>query len=203
MTRALVVAALALAACTRSATPNFYTLSSTATPDGLPPTALAVAVGPVSLPASVDRPQLVVRRGPNQVELQEFDRWAAPLDEAIARAVAGDLSVLLGTPRVAATPLAGFDPAYRVRIAIERFDAVPGEGVHVEALWVVEPAASRTPVAGRTAAQEPVQSPALAAVAAAQSRALAVVSADIAAAIRASARADGAQRREPPPARIR
>jgi len=59
----------------------------------------------------------------------------------------------------------------------------------VEALWVVEPAAARKPISGRTSAHEPMQGADLDAVAAAQSRALAVVSADVAAAIRASARA--------------
>ena len=43
---------------------------------------------------------MVVQVAPNQVELLEFDRWASPLGEAISRTVAGDLSALLGTPRV-------------------------------------------------------------------------------------------------------
>lgn len=191
MTRLLLVAALsafAAAGCGSSMPARFYTLSATATADGLPATALSVVVGPVTLPATVDRPQLVVQDGPNRVTFEEFDRWAAPLDDGIARAVAGNLAVLLGTPQVAATPLPGFEAAYRVRIAVERFDAVPGSSVTVEALWVVEPTSSRRPVSGRTVTSEPVQGTDLTAVAAAQSRALAAVSADIASAIRASAR---------------
>lgn len=192
MTRLLFVAALsafAAAGCGSSMPARLYTLSATATADGLPATTLSVVVGPVTLPATVDRPQLVVQDGPNRVTFEEFDRWAAPLDDGIARAVAGNLAVLLGTPRVAATSLPGFEPAYRVRIAVERFDAVPGSTVTVEALWVVEPVTSspRT-VSGRTVTSEPVQGLDLTAVAAAQSRALAAVSADVAAAIRASAR---------------
>ena len=63
---------------------------------------------------------------PNRVTVDEFNRWAAPLDESIARTVAGDLAVLLGTPRVATGPLANFEPAYRVTIDVQRFDSIPG-----------------------------------------------------------------------------
>ena len=66
-------------------------------------------VGPVSIPAEVDRPQFTVQVAPNRVAIDEFNRWAAPLNENIARVVAGDLAALLGTPRVAACPLANFD----------------------------------------------------------------------------------------------
>ena len=75
----------------------------------------AVMVGPVSIPAAVDQPQFVVQVASNRVEIDEFNRWDAPLNDSIARAVAGDLTVLLGTPNVAAAPFANFDPAYRSR----------------------------------------------------------------------------------------
>src|SRR5262249_4912774 len=106
-----LAAAAATAGCGTTAPSRFYTLDSTATPGGGPPLRAAVAVGPVSIPASVDRPQFVVQVAPNRVELDEFNRWAAPLGDAIAGAVAGDLAALLGTPDVSAGPLA-VDPAY-------------------------------------------------------------------------------------------
>jgi uncharacterized lipoprotein YmbA len=48
-------------------------------------------VGPVSVPASVDQPEFVVQVAPNRVEVDEFNRWATPLNDAIAQVVAGDL----------------------------------------------------------------------------------------------------------------
>ena len=63
---------------------------------------------------------------PNRVDVDEFNRWAAPLNDSIARVVAGDLAVLLGTPRVATAPLANFNPAYRVTIDVQRFESVHG-----------------------------------------------------------------------------
>ena len=63
----------------RSAISRFYTLDSTATPDAGPLASYGVIVGPVSVPASVDRPEFVVQVAPNRVEVDEFNRWAAPL----------------------------------------------------------------------------------------------------------------------------
>src|SRR5207247_10498405 len=91
--------------CGPSATARFYTLNSTATAQGAPATSYAVAVGPVSIPGAVDRPQSVVQVTQNRIVIEEFNRWAAPLDEGIARVVAGDLTVLLGTSQVTTVPL--------------------------------------------------------------------------------------------------
>jgi uncharacterized protein len=78
-----------------------------------------------------------------RVDIDEFNRWAAPLNDSIARAVAGDLAVLLGTPGVAVAPLANFKPAYRVTINVQRFDSIQGEAVFVEAVWAVHKTAGR------------------------------------------------------------
>ncbi|MGH7788751.1 MAG: PqiC family protein, partial [Candidatus Binatia bacterium] len=167
----------------------FYTLSATATSDGAPAATYAVIVGPVSVPASVDRPEFVVEVAPNRVELDEFNRWAAPLNDGIARAVAGNLSVLLGTPDVATAGLANFKPAFRVTIAVQRFDSTPGQGVVLDAAWVVKQTAGDGSFSGRTVAREAVADTSYDALAAAHSRALATLSGEIAAAIRSAASA--------------
>ena len=131
----LALVAAAGAGCRASAPARFYTLDSTATAEGAPPASYAVAVGPVSVPPMVDRPQFVVQVAPNRIALEEFNRWAAPLDDNIARAVAGNLAILLGTPRVATGPLVpNLGPAYRVAIDVQRFESVPGETVLVDAV---------------------------------------------------------------------
>ena len=143
-------------------------------------------VGPVSIPASVDRPEFVVQVAPNRVEIDEFNRWAAPLDQGIASVVAQDLAVLLGTPQVATAPLANFSPDYRVTINVQRFDSIRAEAVIVDAVWAVQKTGSGPARSGRTVAREAVQDGGFDALAAAHSRALATVAADIAAAIRAT-----------------
>jgi uncharacterized protein len=183
--RQLVIAlvAIAVAGCGASATPRFYRLDSSATPNGTAAVQTAVIVEPVSVPASVDRPEFVVQVAPNQVEIEEFNRWDAPLGDSIAGAVAGDLSVLLATPNVATAPLANFNPAYTVTINVQRFESVNGETALVDAVWVVHSAAGTTR-SGRTIAREAPQDNDFGALALAHSRALTKLSQDIAAAIR-------------------
>ena len=188
ITQLILIALVAAAAAGCSTTPaRFYSLASTATADGTPATSAAVMVGPVTIPASVDQPGLVVQVAPNRVEVDEFNRWVAPLNDAIARAVASDLVVLLGTPEVATAQLANFTPDYRVTIDIQRFESIQGDAALVEAVWTVRKTAGGETRSGRTVAREPVQGQGFDALAAAHSRAIAKLSADIAAAIRAEA----------------
>jgi uncharacterized protein len=123
----LAIALVALTGCA-SAPSKFYSLSSTSTPSGALPANIAVLVGPISIPAAVDRPQFVVQDGTNKVDIEEFNRWSAPLNDSIAKVVARDLSALLGTPDVATAPLANFNAAYRVTIDVQRFDSIRGQG---------------------------------------------------------------------------
>jgi uncharacterized protein len=185
------IAIVILAACGCSTTPaRFYTLDSTSTARGAP-AHTAVMVGPVTVPASVDQPEFVVQVASNRVELDEFNRWAAPLSDSIARAVAGDLAVLLGTPDVATAPMANFTPAYWVTINVQRFESTRGEGTLFEAVWAVRETPAGAIRLGRTVAHETVTADGFDALAAAHSRALAQMSDDIAAAIRAEAEQKG------------
>jgi uncharacterized lipoprotein YmbA len=176
----------AVAGCS-TAPSRFYSLSSTATADGTPATPSTVMVGPVTIPASVDQPEFVVQVAANRVQVDEFNRWVSPLNDAIARAVAGDLVVLLGTPDVASAQLANFTPDYRVTIDVQRFESVQGQAATLEAVWTVRKTAGGQTRSGRTVAREPVQGQGFDALAAAHSQALAKMSGDIAAAIRAEA----------------
>jgi uncharacterized protein len=184
---AFVVATLT--GCGTSAQPKFYSLSTTATAGAAPSVPMAILVGPVSVPAAVDRPQFVVQKASNRVDIDEFNRWSAPLGESIARVVAGDLSVQLGTPNVATAPLANFNPDYQVTMNVQRFDTVQGQGAIVEVVWVARKTVGGETRTGRAVANETVQGQGYEALAAAHSRALAQVSAEIADAIRAEASA--------------
>ena len=182
----IALVALFAMGCGTTAPSRFYTLDSTAAGDAAPPARYGVIVGPVSIPASVDRPQFVVQIAPNRVDVDEFNRWAAPLGDSIASVVAGNLVVLLGTPQVATGSLANFNPDYRVTINVQRFESVRAESAILDALWTVQRIGGGPAHSGRTVAREAVQGEGFDALAAAHSRALATMSADIAAAIRAA-----------------
>src|SRR5262245_24626360 len=164
---------------------RFYTLSAGAAP-ATTPSNLSVAVGPVSIPAIVDRPQIVVTTGPNQVRVEEFNRWAAPLQNGIARVVAENLVAMLGTPRVTlSSQVLSSEADYRAAIEVQSFESAPGEAAILDAVWTVRRAKDGKAQPGRTTVREPVQEKGYDALAAAHSRALARLSRDIADAVRA------------------
>jgi uncharacterized lipoprotein YmbA len=181
---ACVLAAF-LAGCASSPPSRFYTLSPASAPAGVPQANYSVSVGPVLVPAVVDRPQIVVRTGPNTVLIDQFDRWASPLQDDIGRVVAENLIAMLGTTRITLFPKSAADDAsYRAAIDILRFDSEPGKAATLDALWKVS-SANQGPVRqGRTTVDEPVQGGDCDALVAAHSRALGRLSAEIAAAIR-------------------
>jgi uncharacterized protein len=191
LTRLCAIAAL-VAGC--SSTPShFYTLNRVEAPPTSPaakPSELSVVVGPVSIPAIVDQPQIVISTGPNQVTMDEFNRWASPLQNNISRVVAENLVVMLGTPRVSLFQQSlNADAAYRVAIEVQTFESAPGEAATLNAVWVVRRTADGKAETGRTTVREPAQDKSVDAIAAAHSRALARMSQDIAEAIRALDRA--------------
>jgi len=183
--------ALAILAAGCGATPEsrFYTLRASTAPAATS-SQLSVAVGPVSVPAMVDRPQIVVSTGGNQVRLDEFNRWAAPLQSNISRVVADNLMGLLGTSRVSLFPQAlSADADYRAVIEVQSFDSAPGEAATLDSTWTVRRMKDGKTSAGRTVAREAVQAKDYDALAAAHSRAVARLSRDIADAVRALAAA--------------
>jgi uncharacterized protein len=178
------LAALA-AGCGSTPPSRFYTLSGTAT-SAAAPSNLSVAVGPVTIPGAVDRPQMVVNMGANQVELDEFNRWAAPLQNNISRVVAVNLGALLGASRVTLFPqMLSADADFRVAIEVQRFESSPGEAAVLDAVWTLRRAKDGKSDTGRTTVRETVQDKSYDALVAAHSRAVARMSQDIAAAVRA------------------
>jgi len=170
---------------------DFYTLNSTAKPVGTRADT-SVSVGPVSVPAAVDRPQIVVRLEPNRVAIDEFHRWASPLQDAIARVVAENLSAMLGTPHVTVfSQPTGAGARYRVLVDVLRFESAPGEAATLDAVWTVRSTKDGTTRSGRTTVSEPVPDREYATLAAAHSRALGRLSADLAGAIQGLSPAGG------------
>ena len=173
------------AGCGSTPPSRFYTLSAANAP-ATTPSKLSVAVGPVSVPAVVDRPQIVVTTGPNQVRLEEFNRWASPLQNNIARVVAENLVSMLGTPRVTlSSQTLSVDADYRAVIEVQGFQSSLGEAASLDAVWTVGRTKDGKAETGRTTVREAVQEKNYDALAAAHSRALARLSRDIADAVRA------------------
>ena len=174
-----------LTACATSPATRFYTLTATAAPAATPST-LVVAVGPVTVPATVDRPEIVVSAGRNELIPNDFHRWASPLQDNFSRVIAEDLGLILGSPRVGRFPPAlGVDADYRVFVDVRSFNSTLGEAAAIDAMWTVRRMKDKKTQSGRTVARESTADGSYQALAAAHSQAAAKMSRDIADAIAA------------------
>ena len=190
---AIAAAALSLlAACSSTPATRFYALEAVAAsqPSAAAPRAgqapATVAVRTIAVPAAVDRPQFVVRAGDARVNLDEFNRWAGPLRDEIARVVAGNLAAELGAPVITVSSALPAASDLTVLLDVQRFDAKTDEGVEVDIVWIVRRAAEETPGrSGRSAVREPIGGEGYAALVGAYNRALARASREIAAVVRA------------------
>lgn len=146
-----------------------------------------MVIGPVTIPDTVDRPQIVTRVGDNEVAVNEFARWAQPLKGDIARVIAADLAALLNSQQISVSD-GWYDPQtiWRVRLDVVRFESAPGRDVTIDVQWAVRPPGKARPVMGRTVAQEVISGSGFESIVEADDRALASVSRDIAAAVQAS-----------------
>jgi len=177
-----------LAGCASAPKEQFYTLSNGAADRAsLPAGDYAVAVGPVYVPEVVDRPHLVLRVRGSEVRISEQVRWAEPLKEGIARAVATNLARDLQNGRVSprATPGAG-EADYRVIVDVQHFDSVLGKAATIEVMWTVRRVKDGEVRTGRMTAREAVADNSYEELVAAHARALADVSRSIAETIRSS-----------------
>ncbi len=187
----VLCALIAAAGCGSTPPSRFYTLSATARPTAMS-SSVSVSVGPVSVPAVVDRPEIVVRTGPNEVWLDEFNRWASPLEDSFGRVVAENLVGMLGTPHVTVFPQTdAVNADYRVAIQVQTFQSAPGEAATLDAVWTVRRSKDAKAQTGRTSIRETTQGKGYDALAAAHSRAVAQLSRAIADAVLALERDAG------------
>lgn len=164
----------------------YYNLSPVVTPAPMPlASAPAIAVGPADLPRALNRSQIATRLGPNQVEYDEFHRWAGSLTADFLSVAASNLGRLLATDRVIVYPAPpAFDIDYRVLFDVVRFEADADGDVTLEARWILQSGEGETLDVGSVRAVEPAAPEDYAARAAAHSAAVGAVCQEVAGRIR-------------------
>ena len=166
---------------------RFYVLSSTDAQSQPSATGPAVLLGPVILARYLDRPQIVTRPSPNQLDVAEYDRWGGRLDDNFARVLAQNLGVHLNTSRIAVFPRDQRLPdAIQASVDVSRFERVGEQGdVELDAQWTLYPADRRMPpFIGSSRIKTPAIGSDFAATVSAMSTAVDKLAQDIAAAIR-------------------
>ena len=97
-----------------------------------------LAVGPLRVPDYLKRTQMVRRGQGAEVIVDDFNRWAEPLDEAIHRTIASNVDGLLDNAIVVAFPYgAMLEVDYRLHGRIDRLDADSNGNVILDIQWGV------------------------------------------------------------------
>ena len=145
-----------------------------------------VGVGPVSLPAYLDRPQMVMRTPPDEISLREFDQWAEPLRDGVTRVIALNLARLLPESHVVVFPWRSSEKIrYQILLEVAQMDGPAGGTVTLDARWRLLDAGGKQIVARVVHLSEPA-GPSAATTASAMSRAIGTLSRDIADELRAT-----------------
>lgn len=120
---------------------SYYRMSSI--PVAMAPAANSnarIMVGPVNIPASLDRPQLVTQSGSTEVQVHEYHRWAGTLKGDIGQVVTSRLAKDLGTSDVwsfSQSTQTQFD--YQVLIDVQNLDSTEKGNVVLDVLWTIKP----------------------------------------------------------------
>ena len=193
-TLALGIFLTVAAGCASSPASRFYTLSPMENPQPAPSDSsqagrIIVALGPVSIPDYMDRPQIVTRSGRNKAVVNEFDRWTGSLEDDITRVLTENLSSslpadLFRVVRWAPSVQAHLQIEYRVTIDLMRIELSPAGPVSLRAQWTVVNEETKSLVMAReTNISETAGGRDFAGMVAAFSRTLATLSRGIAGAI--------------------
>jgi len=137
----LAVLFVNIGGCSSTAPSRFFQLSPVLGPESSAVNQidlLTVGITQVGIPDYLNRPQIATRIGPNEIRYDEFNRWAGPLKENIARVLLANLIRLLGTERVVMdTWLTRVPVDYQVWVEVIRFDAGPKGDVNLTAKWAL------------------------------------------------------------------
>lgn len=99
---------------------------------------LSLGVGPVKIPAYLDRAQIVTGLTSNQIKLAEFDRWAEPLQDNFSRTLTENLSALLGSEQIIKYPWPKpWNPSYQIEMEVEKFHADAKGASELQAQWSI------------------------------------------------------------------
>jgi uncharacterized lipoprotein YmbA len=98
----------------------------------------SIGLGPVELPAYLERQQIATRTSTNRLSYSETDRWAAPLAQSFSSVLAQNIAHLVNTARLIPFPWQSIDaPDYQVKVEVMQFEANSNQEVWLTARWSV------------------------------------------------------------------
>jgi uncharacterized protein len=167
---------------------KFFVLSPVETdPGSMGSRQILVGLGPIKMPAYLDRQEVVTRVAPNRLELSGGDRWAEPLDSDFTRVLAQNLAAELGTQRITFYPWYNTTRVdFQIKVNVYRFESDKDGKVDLTAHWQVLSGTGKLLIVRDSSYTETAKPGDTSEAAAAMSRALGRLSREIASAIEAT-----------------
>jgi uncharacterized protein len=117
---------------------KFYTLSPIDNVSAAEPMPISIGIGPINLPAYLDRAEVVTRSGPNEMKVSENNRWAESLTANFNRTLTENLSRLLGPRQIIQYPwYATNEPDFQIEIIVYRFETDSKGNAVLAGKWTI------------------------------------------------------------------
>ena len=145
----LIVLVALLASCRSSPPKHFYVLDAVqgSAPASQPETPVQIAS--VSIPAALDRQEMVREIAPDSLQISDTHRWGAPLSDMAQNVLTRDLIERLAPEKVIlprGTPPAG---TYEIAVDVLKFDADASGKVVFDGGWSLFRLGSDVPIKNR------------------------------------------------------
>jgi uncharacterized lipoprotein YmbA len=136
MKRLAYLAVLVLAGCGTSPEPDYYDMSAV-NGTALPNVVTSLEIERPTLPSYLDRPDFVRQDNAYRYSIDEFQRWAEPLDRMFERILTEDLRQRLpGSAILSEADTGTFKMRYAVESDIQQFNSVTQDGSSTAVLKV-------------------------------------------------------------------
>lgn len=132
-----VVAVIVLAGCINTPLPDYYVLTAERGSAGVSVALadLALGLGPITIPETINRPNIVTPLDSNQLEVAEYHRWSEPLIDNISRVVITNVADRLGVNKIYAYPWLGNKIDYQVKVDVLQMIGTPAGSVYLQVRW--------------------------------------------------------------------
>jgi hypothetical protein len=101
-------------------------------------TEITIGIGSIEFSEYLKRPEIVSFKGNNELNVDEFNRWAEPLEKNFERVLIENLSRLIPTDRIYIFPWQEEEPnSFQITIVVNEFGMRSDSSVVLDARWSV------------------------------------------------------------------
>ena len=133
---------IVITGCTHTTPSKYYVLSPIK--DTAPPSETdagkihIIGVGPIKFPKYLNRSQLIRFSGDNEIVVEEFNRWAEPVEQNFTRVLRTNLTRLLASSYAIDYPWKrSLNVRYQIMLDVHQFETGPDGTVTLKAHWAI------------------------------------------------------------------